>query len=353
MRALRLYGAHDVRIDEIPEPETRPGTVKVKVAWAGICGSDLHQYARPAFPADFVHPLFGEPGPFVLGHEFSGRVVDVAADVDGVPLGALVAVEPLIADGTCAACLRGDYHLCERFGFIGLMGGGGGMSEYVVVPAAKAHVLPAGVDAETGALVEPLSVAWHAVRRGGLGTGGTALVVGAGPIGLGLLLAAKARGAASVAVSEMSAARKRLAAALGADLVLDPADDDVVARVRAAVPGGVDAGFEASGAGRAAVGALLGSVRKGGTAVTVAQGRTAEFDPNLLMLTEIGYTGSFAYNGPDFPAVLAALADGRLRTEGLVSDRLSLDEVREKGYEELLAYADGHVKILVGIDPGA
>ncbi|MGE9695190.1 alcohol dehydrogenase catalytic domain-containing protein [Streptomyces sp. CH6] len=353
MRALRLYGAHDARIDEIPEPAPRPGTVKVKVAWSGICGSDLHQYARPAFPADFVHPLFGEPGPFVLGHEFSGRVVEVAPDVEDVPLGALVAVEPLLADGTCAACLRGDYNLCARFGFIGLMGGGGGMSEYVVVPAAKAHVLPPGVDAGTGALVEPLSVAWHAVRRGGLGTGGTALVVGAGPAGLGLLLTARARGAGFVAVSETSPGRRRLAAELGADLVLDPGREDVVARVRATVPGGVDAGFEASGAGRPAVAALLGSVRKGGTTVTVTQGRTTAFDPNLLMLAEIDYTGSFAYNGPDFPAVIAALADGRLRTEGLVSDRLRLDEVREKGYEELLANAEGHVKILAGVDPGA
>lgn len=347
MRALRLHGPRDVRLDDIPEPPLRPGTVKIRVEWAGICGSDLHQYIHPAFPPDYVHPVLGEQGPFVLGHEFSGRVTEVADDVDGIEVGALVAVEPLVSDGTCPACLRGEYNLCDNFGFIGLMGGGGGMSECVVVPARNAHVMPDGSSAETAALVEPLTVAWHAVRRSGLAADGTALVVGGGPIGLGLLLAAKAHGARFVAVSEVSEARKQLARDLGADLVLDPTQEDVVARIRDVVPGGVDASYEASGAGKPAVDALLGSLRKGGHAVTVAAGRPTEFDPNQLMLTEIHYTGSFAYNEPDFPAVIAAIHDGRLNPDGLISDRIALEDAPEKGYAELADNAGGHVKILV------
>ncbi|WP_189827607.1 zinc-binding dehydrogenase [Streptomyces finlayi] len=256
-------------------------------------------------------------------------------------------------DGTCPACLRGEPNLCVQFGFLGLMGGGGGLAEYAVVPAGRAHVLPEGVSTETAALVEPLAVAWHAVRRGGLTEGGSVAVVGAGPIGLGLLLAAKAQGAGFVAVSEIDAARRELALGLGADLAVDPTEQDAAAEVLARVPGGVDAAFEASGAGRAAVDTLLAVVRKGGRAVTVAQGGTAELDPTALMVNEIVYTGSFAYDATDFPAVITALADGRLREESLtalVTDRIPLDRADEDGYRELLARGGAHVKILVRAD---
>ncbi|MFJ4828638.1 zinc-binding dehydrogenase [Streptomyces sp. NPDC088747] len=350
MRALRLHGPRDVRLDDVPEPLLRPGTVKVKVEWAGICGTDLHSYLHDALPEDYVNPTLADPKPFVLGHEFSGRVVEIADDVPaalGLEEGTLIAAEPLVSDGTCAACLRGEYNLCDAFGFIGVMGGGGGMSEYVVIPAEKAHIVPAGITPETAALVEPLTVSWHAVRRSGLGVGGTAVVVGGGPIGLGLLLAAKAQGAGFVAVSEVSPARKEIARALGADLVLDPTVEDVVARVHEAVPGGVDASFEASGAGKPAVDALIGVLRKGGTAVTVAAGRPAEFDPNRLMMAEINFTGSFGYNGPDFPAVITAISEGRLDPSPLVSDRIVLEEAPEKGYQELVDNAAAHVKVLV------
>jgi 2-desacetyl-2-hydroxyethyl bacteriochlorophyllide A dehydrogenase len=347
MRALRLHGPKDLKVDEIPEPELRPGTVKVKVEWAGICGSDLHNYVEFQIPSDYRHPLFGEAGPHVQGHEFSGRVAEVAPDVAGVDVGALVAVEPLVSDGTCPACLRGEYNLCENFGFIGLMGGGGGMSEYAVVPAKQVHRIPDGIDAETAALIEPLTVAWHAVRRAALEPGDAVVVIGAGPIGLGLLMAAKAQGAGFVAVSEMSPARKQLARDFGADLVLDPSEQDVVGRVRARIPGGVAAAFEASGAGKPAIDALLGVLAKGGSAVTVAAGRKTEFDPNILMTMEIDFTGSFGYNGPDFPAVIEAVRDGRIRPEALISDRIVIEDAQRLGYEELLAHADRHVKILV------
>ncbi|MFE2432006.1 2,3-butanediol dehydrogenase [Streptomyces sp. NPDC059373] len=347
MRALRLHGPKDLRVDDIPEPQIRPGTVKIKVEWAGICGSDLHNYADGQIPDDYAHPLFGEKGPHVQGHEFAGRVVAAADDVSGIDEGTVVAVEPLVSDGTCPACLRGEYNLCENFGFIGLMGGGGGMSEYVVVPADRVHLIPEGISTETAALIEPLTVAWHAVRRAALRPGDSAVVIGAGPIGLGLLMAAKAQGAGFVAVSEVSAARKRLAHDFGADLVLDPTQEDVVARVRQHVSSGVDASFEASGAGKPAIDALLGVLRKGGSAITVAAGRPAQFDPNLLMMTEVNYTGSFGYNGPDFPAVIEAVRDGRLNPHALITDRISLEEAQEHGYEELLHHGDAHVKILV------
>ncbi|WP_306370789.1 zinc-binding dehydrogenase [Nocardiopsis sp. CC223A] len=347
MRALRLHGPRDLRVDEVPEPRLVPGAVKIRVGWNGICEFDVRNYLDPVLPDEYLHPVLRTHGPHVQGHEFSGRVVEAAADVRGPTEGAVVAVEPLVFDGSCAACRRGEYNLCENFGFIGLMGGGGGMSEYVVVPADRVHVMPEDVSPTVSALVEPLAVAWHAVGRAGLGEGDNVLVIGAGSVGLGVLMAARAHGAAHVTVSEVSALRRRIATDLGADLVLDPATTDVVAAVRERAPLGADVSFETSGAGTDSVTSLIGALRKGGRAVTVSEGRPVMLDPAVLAFTEIGLVGSFGYGPVDFPEVIEAIGRGTLHPKALITDRLSLEEAREKGYEELIAHGDDHVKILV------
>ncbi|MER5181664.1 2,3-butanediol dehydrogenase [Streptomyces sp. NPDC002896] len=350
MRALRLHGPRDLRLEDIPEPALRPGAVKVKVEWCGICGSDLHLFRDAPIPAAYLHPITNEPGPHTMGHEFAGRVVDAADDVAGLPLGTAVTVEPTLFDATCPACRRGEPNLCDVGGFVGINGWGGGMSDYVVLPADRLHPIPEGISTQTGSLVEPLAVAWHAVRRSALRPGDSVLVVGAGPIGLGVLIAAKAQGAGLVVVSEPGAARRKAALAFGADLALHPCEHDVVARVRELTAGrGADAAFEASGAGKPAAQALIASLRKGGRAVTVAAGRPYEFDPNTLMVTEITHTGSLAYDADDFPSVLTALSTGRIQPDGLVSDRIPLERAVHDGFEELLAHPDHHVKILIGL----
>src|SRR4051812_10916421 len=183
MRALRLYGPQELRLDEVPEPELRPGCVKIAVDYAGICGSDIHLFLNAPVPFDYIHPVTGESGPHILGHEFSGRVTEVAADVMGIDVGQLVAVEPILFDGTCGACQRGDTNLCESNGFIGIHGWGGGMSQYVVGPANRVHVMPPGVNAGTAALIEPLGVAWRSGGPSGPRDRGTPLILRGGPGG--------------------------------------------------------------------------------------------------------------------------------------------------------------------------
>ncbi|MUL47395.1 alcohol dehydrogenase catalytic domain-containing protein [Mycobacterium sp. CBMA293] len=352
MQAWRLHGAADARLDEIPEPEVTAGGVKVRVACSGICGSDLSLYETAPVPVDWPHPLVGQPGPHVLGHEFAGYVTEVGAGVDGIPVGALVAVQPSYEDGTCAACLRGEPNLCEQFGFLGVNGGGGGFAEYVVATADKVFVLPAGFTPETGALVEPLSVALHAVRLSGIAAGQTALVVGGGPIGLGLLLCLKAQGAQRVIVSEMSAARRELAAALGADVV-DPRETDLGGFVRELTSGlGVDASFDAAGAGQATFDSAVDALRKGGTSVVVAMYHEGvNINPSLLMITEKRVTGSFAYTRDDFRTVIDMVADGRLDPAPLITSRIQLADALEKGIHALQSTGrETEVKILVTQD---
>lgn len=350
MRALRFHGRRDLRIEDIPEPQVSDGTVKLKVDWCGICGSDLHEYsAGPIFipTEDNPHPITGEHLPVVMGHELAGTVTEVGAGVDSVAPGDKIAVEPLIYDGECSACRMGNYNVCEKVGFHGLSGGGGGLAEYTVVPAHMVHKLPDELDTEVGALVEPIAVGWHAVRQANFQPGQTALITGAGPIGAVTLLCLRAAGASWIAVSEVSHKRKELARELGADLVIDPRETDVAEAVREHTGGeGVDVALECSGV-TPALDAAVASVKRHGTVCNVAiWEKPAELMPNDLIFSESALTSSLAY-AHDYPAVLANLAKGRIDTSRLITDEIGLDEVVERGFEELLNNKDEHVKILV------
>lgn len=230
MKAAVFHGQRDVRLEDVPEQETRAGSVKVKVDWCGICGTDLHEYlAGPIFipPQGSPHPITGQTLPLTLGHEFAGEVVEVGDGPSGVATGDRVAIEPVFRCGECAACRRGATNLCEKLGFYGLMGGGGGMSEYTVVPSYMIHRLPEGLTTEQGALVEPIAVGLRAVRRAEFREGQSAVVFGGGPIGAVTVQCLKALGAGKIMVAEVSEARKKKALDIGADAVIDPTEEDV------------------------------------------------------------------------------------------------------------------------------
>lgn len=349
MRALLLTGVGEAALDEVPEPEPGPGQVKIRVSYAGICGSDLALYSYMPIPHEYVHPLFGERGPHVLGHEFSGRVVAVGADVDDLPLGTLVAVRPNVWDGTCAACRRGEPNLCEQGGFVGINGHGGGFSDFVVVDRAAAHALPDSFGDDVAAMVESTTVAWHAVKVAGAGEGTTALIVGAGPIGLGILLCLKARGAERVIVSEPSPSRRDLARSLGADAI-DPRETDLDAYVSEHTGGaGVDAAFDASGVGQPTYDAAFRALRRGGTSVVVAQFHgPVQVDLNDYLISEKRLVGSFAYTDEDFSEAIEEISSGRIDPRPLISSRISLEAVLDRGIQYLLGEGrNSEVKILV------
>ncbi|ALG83543.1 2,3-butanediol dehydrogenase [Gordonia phthalatica] len=346
MKSLLLYAARDARIADVPEPEPGPGQVKVKVECAGICGSDLSLFQYSPIPAGFTHPLLCTHGPHALGHEFSGRVVALGDGVDDIEVGALVAVRPNVYDGTCPACERGEQNLCAQGGFIGVSGGGGGFSEYVVAGRDAAHVIPERFGAEVAAMVESTAVAWHAVKQSGGGDGTTALVVGAGPVGLALVSCLLARGASKVFVSELSEARKARAVEMGAE-VLDPSQTDVVAHVQAL--GGVDVSFDASGVGQPTYDTALDALRPGGTSVVVAMfHEPVQVDLQKYMTSEKKLVGSMAYTDVDFGEVVEAIVDGRLDPRPLITGRIRLDDVVDKGLNHLLGEGrNSEIKILV------
>ena len=244
MRAIGLFGLHDLRAIRMPHPgQPGRGEVLLKVASVGICGSDHHYYHEGAIGSAIV-----DAG-MVMGHEFSGWVAAVGDGVDGLEIGQLVAVEPAIPCGTCESCLHGHPNLCPEVLFCGSPNHIGALADYIRMPAENCFPLPGGMTPDEGAMLEPLGVAIHTVDLAHLKVGETVAVLGAGPIGLFTARLARAAGAGAVYVTEPLAYRREVALATAADLAFDPSREDVVAAILQATGGrGVDVAFEAAGA---------------------------------------------------------------------------------------------------------
>lgn len=349
MKAARFHARKDIRIEDIPEPELRAGAVKIDVAWCGICGTDLHEYLEgPIFcpPPGHPHPLSHEESPVTLGHEFSGTVSEVGEGVTGLAKGDNVVVEPYFVDGTCDMCQAGSYHLCRQMGFIGLSGGGGGLSEKIVVDQRWVH--PIGdIPLDEAALIEPLSVAHHAVARSGVKAGDTALVGGSGPIGLLTAAVLKGMGVTTI-ISELTQARKEKATSSGvADHVLDPSKEDVPARVRDLTGGaGADVAFECAGV-NAVLDTMLDAVRPGAVVVNVSiWGAPATVDMQKIVLKEIDLRGTIAYVR-DHPAVIKMVQEGKVDLKPFITGRIALEDLVEQGFDTLINHKDTAVKVLV------
>lgn len=348
MKAAVWHGKKDIRVMDVPVPPSPgEGQVKVKVMWCGICGSDLHEYlAGPIFiPSESEHPLTGKKAPLILGHEFSGEVVEVGPGVTNVKVGDRVAPDACQVCWECDRCKENRYSLCSKLAFTGLMTDGA-FAEYVNVPAYTMYKIPDNISYETGALIEPLAVGVHAVRRAPLKQGDTAVVLGAGTIGLVTLMAARAAGARKVYTIEMAKARKEYALKSGATAVLDPSEMDVVAKIRELTGGGADVVFECIGNDQTGPLAVELARSAGKVVIVGIFEKESAFHFNSLSFTEKTVMGSLAYYG-EFGSAIDLVADGRINVEPLVTGKISINDIVEKGFEELVNRKEENIKILV------
>ncbi len=269
--------------------------------------------------------------------------MEVGAGVEGIAEGDLVAVEPIEWCGSCSRCAAGFPHLCDRLAACGVNRHGGGLAEYTVVPARMAHPVPEGVGTELAALAEPMAVAFHGVMRAALVPGQTAVVHGAGPIGIGALLGLRAEGIEDVVVVEPSPVRRDAVERLGAALVIDPTRTDAAAAILDHTDGrGANAHLDAAGVPASfATSIASAAARARVVAIAVFQG-PVPFNPRDIMNREIEITTSRAYHG-EYPRVLEHMANGRYPTDGWVT-HLPLDRVVE-GIETL--HEQQAMKILV------
>jgi (R,R)-butanediol dehydrogenase/meso-butanediol dehydrogenase/diacetyl reductase len=350
------YAKGDVRVVDVPEPRVRPGCVKIQVKWCGICGSDIGEYAAGpiSIPVGTPHPITGDTAPVILGHELSGEVVEIGEGVSKFKVGDRVVTEATVACLQCPACLSGEFNLCETLGIHGISGGGGGFAEYTVFPEKFTHKIPDNLDYERAALVEPIAVGFHSLRVGGrFKPGMTAVVMGAGPIGLGVIECLKASGARKIIAVVRKSVRQGYAIRSGADHLIDPEETpDIASTVRGLNGGlGADIAFETYGA---AVGLELGlqSLKFDGTLVVISLwGENPPINAMEIVLREKHVVGSAIYHGNDFLSVLKMLEDGRIPAKGYITKRIYLGDIVKEGFETLLSEErKQHVKIIVTPD---
>jgi L-idonate 5-dehydrogenase len=345
MKAAVLHGARDIRIETYRQPELHPGMVLLRSRRVGICGTDLHYYEHGR------NATFIPDRPFILGHELTADVAAVAPGVDAVKVGQRVTVNPARACGYCAYCKGGQINLCRKTIMLGSASTtpptDGALAEFVTVRADQCHLLPDDMDDGVGAMMEPLSVALHAVKRAGTVSGKRVLVTGGGTIGLLTAMTARAFGAVPVAVSDIVAARREKAIQLGADVALDPRAHDLHHQIEELTGLGFDIVFEASGA-PSALRAAFDLVRPGGTIVQIGTVGTADIPlpVNLLMVREINFRGSMRY-GDTFDEAISLVSAGRIHVSSLINNVFTLED----SVKALHLAADKSAALKVQIQP--
>lgn len=339
MKAAVYFGREDIRVMDVPEPTCGINEILVKIELSGICGTDLHEYMGG--------PYFALPG-VALGHEFSGTIIDMGSGVTGFSVGDRVAGIGVTGCEKCYYCRQGLTGLCSDPTFIGLRTGGA-LAALVAVPASAVFHVPESLSMKEAALLEPLGVAFHAVRRGQVVAGETVFVAGAGPIGLGVIQAVRASGASEVIVCEVSPRRRQAALELGATCVIDPTAEDAVAIVHSLTFGrGVDICFDTAGVQKA-FDTATGTLRKRGRFVMVAAWeKPASFDLPDYLLRELEFIFSFSYEAEnEIPNLLKLMARGDIKALPMISAEIALDSIVSDGFEELRNNREGQVKILV------
>lgn len=338
-RRVVATSVEDIRLETVPRPEPAPGEVLVASTVIGICGTDTHAVAG-------AHPFIELP--YRPGHEVVGAVAGLGDGVEGLEVGDRVVLEPNLVCGRCRQCRDGRYNICQDLAVFGSQAPGG-MGDHFVVAADRLHRLPESMPDVTAALVEPLATPVHAVRRAAVSPGSRVAVLGAGPIGLLVLVAARAAGAAAVVVSDVLPSKRERALRLGADAALAADDPDLVTSARTALGGPADVVLDCvSSAGSVAQAVDL--VDKGGTVMVVGIASGVTSVPlHLVQDREIALVGSLMYVHEDVERAVELLAGGAVDAEALVTAVFPL----ERAAEAFAAARDPeHLKVLVTTGAG-
>ncbi|HLR70383.1 MAG TPA: 2,3-butanediol dehydrogenase [Pseudogracilibacillus sp.] len=343
MKAAVWHGKKDIRVEEVKEKALKDNQVKVKVAWAGICGSDLHEYEEgPVFvPHEAKDPLTNEQAPLTMGHEFAGIVEEVGKDVTAYKAGDRVTVNPTLTYGNKPE----ELDPYDGFSFIGLHGDGG-FTTYANVPEDNVYLLPETLTLQDGALAEPTAVAVEAVKKGKLQFGDKVAVFGAGPIGLLTAVTAKAAGASEIIVLDLSEARLEKAKELGATHVINSGEGDPVEAIKEIVPGGVDVSFEVAGVAPTFKQSIDATKGLGTMVIVSIFAQPIEWNPLQLTNTGVNIVSTIAYTPTSFQQTVDLMGTGQLKPQGVITDHIQLDDIVEKGFDALGA-DKSQAKILV------
>ncbi len=350
MKAVVFHGVKDIRFEpdwDEPRP-LLPNEVKLAISWCGICGTDMEDYQYGAIiPIDVSHPESGRRAPLVIGHEFSGTIIELGAEVKNLKPGQRVAAECVRACHRCYWCLKGEYASCLNQVSIGQVDDGG-MAEFVVTPAENCIPIPAYMPDDVAALAEPLAVMVRAVRRGRVQAGDVVTVVGAGTIGLMGVAAARVAGASKVISVTHGGKRAEVAKQMGATHVFNSKEEgwreaflDVTGGLGSEVV--IDAGGNLA-AMRLAVDLTMRRGRCIFNSVVNADVSLSAWD---IVIDEKEIIGTVAHSfTEEFLWAVQFLADCRIVVEPLITDRIYISEAVTKGFDRLIRDRS-QIKILV------
>ena len=322
MKASYFLGKGSFEVRQAPELHPGPGEVVIKNMVCGVCGTDVHIFHGEPGSAD-VNP------PVVLGHEYSGEVVEVGEGVTALKPGDHVTVDPNIYCGECVYCRNGKKQLCETMQAVGVTRDGG-FGEYSLVPAAQAFKLGDSVPYEAGAMAEPVACCLHGIDLAGIKAGDRVCIVGGGAIGLIMLQLAKLSGASSLVLSEPNEKRRQVALSLGADAAIDPTAPDAGSAYEAALGDGADVVIECVG-NNAAVKSAFQLAKKGATIVLFSVPKVdATFDLPLFDVykKELTIRGSFV-NPDTHERAVRLINSGKLDFTSIITHRFNLDQLPE------------------------
>lgn len=322
MKASYFLGKGSFEVRQAPELRPGPGEVVIKNMVCGVCGTDVHIFHGEPGSAD-VNP------PVVLGHEYSGEVVEVGEGVTALKPGDHVTVDPNIYCGECVYCRNGKKQLCETMQAVGVTRDGG-FGEYSLVPAAQAFKLGDSVPYEAGAMAEPVACCLHGIDLAGIKAGDRVCIVGGGAIGLIMLQLAKLSGASTLVLSEPNEKRRQVALSLGADAAIDPTAPDARSAYEAALGDGADVVIECVG-NNAAVKSAFQLAKKGATIVLFSVPKVdATFDLPLFDVykKELTIRGSFV-NPDTHERAVRLINSGKLDFTSIITHRFNLDQLPE------------------------
>ena len=352
MKALVAYSKDDYRLElEYPTPECGPDDIIIKTEACGICAGDLKcSHGAAMFWGDEVQPSWVKP-PFIPGHEFYGKIVQMGENVTGYELGERITADQIVPCGKCRFCKDGHYWMCQPHDMFGYMYyTNGGMAEYVRYPKTSVITkMPADMPMEQAALVEPYGCSKHAVDRAGITNEDVVVISGAGTLGLGMITYARMKNPKLLIVLDMQENRLEMARKFGADLTFNPGKCDIDKEIKALTDGyGCDIYIEATGNPASVIQGLT-IVRKLGTFVEFSVfGKETTVDWSIIGdRKELDIRGShlspYAY-----PFVIENMLKGNLKTEGVVTSVITLDEW-QKGFD-LARGAEGDLKVVIKFD---
>ncbi|MEK3643940.1 MULTISPECIES: zinc-dependent alcohol dehydrogenase [unclassified Aeribacillus] len=333
MKVGTYVGPMQVEMTEREIPVPKEDEALIKVSYGGICGTDMMIYHG-------LHPR--AKAPLIMGHEFSGVVAEVGEN-QHVKKGDKVAIEPLLSCGICEACRNGQMNVCRTLRYIGI-DKDGGFAEYVAIPINRLRILPESVTEKEAAMLEPLAVAIHTVRRSRLKVGDTIAILGAGPIGLLIGIIAEHAGAGKIFISDVSSMRLQVAQDLGFEAI-DARNSDIVQVVKDYTNGvGADVVFEVAGT-QITANQMIDCIKFQGEIMVVSVYK----NPPTVQLAnmhfrEISLKTTRCYSPEDFTKAIELLEQNKINLDPLVSHVLPLEEIK-KGFE-LMKNPDQSLKIL-------